>query len=615
VTENAIENRPSATDARADLDLAVIGNGSFSALVNSRADVVWACLPRFDSEPVFNSLLQDGNHALDGHAGRAGVYAIELMDFTRTEQRYLHNTAIVVTRLYDTAGGAVEIRDFAPRFGQYDRFFRPMMLVRQVRPIAGSPRIRILVRPKFDYCAGETQITYGSNHIRYVGSSQVLRLSTNASIAAVLEEKPFLLDRQITLLLGPDETIARSLVETGNRFFDKTREHWQRWVRSLAIPFEWQKAVIRAAITLKLSAFEDTGAIIAAPTTSLPEAPHSGRNWDYRYCWMRDAYFVVNSLNRLGATRMMEHYLQYIINIAANTADERLQPVYGVSGESKLEEWIAEKLPGYRGHGPVRVGNQAYEQIQNDVYGAAILAATHVFFDERLEQPGGKALFQRLEALGETAARLYREPDAGPWEIRTTVSVHTFSSVMCWVACDRLAKIATRLDLVERHRYWRARADEIHADICREAWSDEENSFVESFGGKHLDASLLLLNELGFLAADDPRFAGTVAAVERYLKRGDFIFRYIANDDFGEPETAFLICTFWYVDALAALGRTGEARALFERLIACRNRHGLLSEDIDPETGELWGNLPQTYSMVGLINSAMLLSKPWESAF
>ncbi|HET7307405.1 MAG TPA: glycoside hydrolase family 15 protein [Gammaproteobacteria bacterium] len=596
-----------------DLNLAVIGNGSFSALLNERADIVWACLPRFDSEPVFSSLLQNGKPGIT--ADQVGVFAIELMDIERTEQRYLPNTAIVVTCLYDRFGGAVEIRDFAPRFGQYGRFFRPIMLVRQIRPIAGNPRIRIVLRPSFDYGDPPAEVTHGSNHVRYVGASQVLRLTTNAPITTVLEEPPFILNRELTLLLGPDETIAQPIADVGNRFFEQTREHWHRWVRSLGIPFEWQKEVIRAAITLKLSGFEDTGAIIAAPTSSLPEAPHSGRNWDYRYCWMRDAYFVVNSLNRLGATRMMEHYLGYIINIAANAADERLQPVYSISGEANLDEWIADKLPGYRGHGPVRVGNQAYAQVQNDVYGAAILAATHLFFDERLAHPGDEALFHRLEKLGETAARLYCEPDAGPWELRKSVRVHTFSSVMCWVACDRLAKIAMRLALADRCDYWRDQADRLHADICRQAWNEDENSFVESFGGKDLDASLLLLHELGFLKVDDPRFAATVAAVERHLKRGDFVFRYIREDDFGPPETAFLICTFWYVDALAALGRTDEARTLFERLLACRNSHGLLSEDINPTTGELWGNLPQTYSMVGLVNSAMRLSKSWEDAF
>lgn len=596
-----------------DLNLAIIGNCGFSALINARAEIVWACLPRFDSEPVFSSLLQNGAQVED--EARVGVYAIEVQDLVRTEQRYLPNTAITVTRLYDRYGGAVEISDFAPRFEQYGRYFRPIMLVRRLRPIGGSPRIRIVLRPSFDYGRTKAAITHGSNHIRYVGPRLVLRLTTDASISAVLEETPFILDHDVTLLLGPDETISRPVAELGTLFFNKTRDHWHRWVRALAIPFEWQNEVIRAAITLKLSSFEDTGAIIAAPTTSVPEAAGSGRNWDYRYCWLRDAYFVVGSLNRLGATRTMEDYLGYIINVAANAAGEHLQPVYGVNGAARLEESIIDALPGYRGHGPVRVGNLAYCQIQNDVYGAAVLAATHVFFDQRFANPGDETLFKRLETLGETAARLYREPDAGPWELRNSSRVHTFSSVMCWVACDRLAKIAARLGLADREGYWRGRADALHADICAQAWNDDENSFVESFGGTDLDASLLLLHDLGFLKADDPRFAATVAAVERHLKRGHFVFRYIKADDFGMPETAFLICTFWYVDALAALGRRDEARALFEHLLGCRNVHGLLSEDLDPRTGELWGNIPQTYSMVGLINSAMRLSKSWEDAF
>lgn len=599
---------------KANLNLAIIGNCTFSALLDDRANIVWACLPRFDSEPVFNALLQ-GNRNTRATAGQTGLYAIELQDYTRSEQHYIRNTAILVTRLHDRYGGSIEISDFAPRFEQFDRFFRPTMIIRRVKRLSGSPRIRMIVRPAFDYGSVTPELTYGSNHIRYIGTSQVLRLTTDASISAVLEEKPILLDNNITLLFGPDETIAESVTGIGHRFFENTRDHWYGWVRSLAIPYEWQKEVIRAAITLKLSGFEDTGAIIAAPTTSLPESADSGRNWDYRYCWLRDAYFVVNGLNRLGTTRTMEQYLRYIINIAANANDNRLQPVYGINGDTRLTERYAKDLPGYRSQGPVRIGNEAYTQIQNDVYGAAILAAAHVFFDERLSHRGDKALFQRLENLGDAAAQLYREPDAGPWELRNTASVHTFSSIMCWVACDRLSKIAAHLELQPRARHWRQQADTIHAVICEQAWSATENSFVATFGGSELDASLLLLHELGFLDAGDSRFCATVEAIERHLKRGDFIFRYIDNDDFGPPKTAFLICSFWYVDALAVLGRTKEARTLFERLLRCRNNHGLLSEDIDPDTDELWGNLPQTYSMVGLINSAMRLSQSWETMF
>jgi len=353
--------------------------------------------------------------------------------------------------------------------------------------------------------------------------------------------------------------------------------------------------------------------VVAALTTSVPEHAHSGRNWDYRYCWIRDAYFAIHAFNRLGVTRTMEGFLRYINNIV--TQGGRLQPLYDLATEKRLDEREVEGLGGYRGMGPVRVGNQAYEQVQNDVYGSVVLALTQLFFDERLLHPGAPELFEQCEQLGRRALEVWDKPDAGLWELRTRARVHTFSAVMCWAACSRLARIAERLRLGGRSRAWREHADRIHAEICARAWSEERGSFVESFDGEELDASLLLLHERGFLAADDPRFAGTVAAVEAELKIGDFVFRYRAPDDFGEPETAFVICTFWYINALAALGRKAEARELFESMLACRNHLGLLSEDVHPETGELWGNFPQAYSMVGLINAALVLSEPWETAF
>ncbi|MCB1990168.1 MAG: glycoside hydrolase family 15 protein, partial [Geminicoccaceae bacterium] len=262
--------------------------------------------------------------------------------------------------------------------------------------------------------------------------------------------------------------------------------------------------------------------------------------------------------------------------------------------------------------GPVRVGNQAYEHDQHDGYGSVILAATQAFFDRRLRRPAGRATFERLELLGDKAWALHDVPDAGLWEFRTKARVHTHSSVMCWAACDRLARIAARLELVEREIHWRGRADHIRAVIEERAWNPGLGSYTASFDDDDIDASLLLIHEVGFLQGDDPRFAGTVKAVEERLKVGPYVYRYRSQDDFGEPENAFLICSFWYVDALIALGRRDEARALFERLVACRNRLGLLSEHINRTTGELWGNFPQTYSHVGLINCAMRLSRPWE---
>ena len=589
------------------LDLALIGNCTVSALVDARATMVWACLPRFDGDPVFCSLLREQEDD--------GFFAIDLVDGERVEQHYLDNTAILVTRLYDRHGGAVEITDFAPRFGQYGRMFRPIMFVRQVRRLTGSPRLVVRLRPVCDHGAGRPTITFGSHHVRYVMPDQVLRLTTNASLTAVLQEQAFFLEDQLTFLLGPDETVPESATEIGRRFLDETIQYWREWSRYLGIPFEWQEVVIRAAITLKLNAYDDTGAIVAAMTTSIPEAAGSGRNWDYRYCWLRDGYFVVNALNRLSATRTLERYLGYIVNIAADAGGGPLQPVYGIDGRVDLTERTVSGLSGYRGMGPVRVGNQAFRQVQHDVYGSAVLAATHIFFDQRLIHRGDEALFHRLEPLGEKAVLCFDQPDAGLWELRGSARVHTFSAVMCWAACDRLARIAERLALAGRADYWHQHARRLHAVIVERAWNAQRNAFVSTFDGEAMDASLLLLAELGFVEACDPRFAATVAAVEQDLRHGDFIFRYVEKDDFGEPENAFLVCTFWYVNALAVIGRRDEARAVFERLLTYRNRHGLFAEHIDTRSGEQWGNFVQTYSMVGLINSAIRLSKRWDQAF
>ena len=590
------------------LDLAVIGNCGFSALIDRQAKIVWSCVPRFDGDPVFCALL-------DG-ADEVGLCDIVLDDFTRSEQYYQHNTAVLVTTLYDTHGSAVEITDFAPRFKQLGRIYRPVMIVRQIRPVIGNPRIRIRLRPAADYGSRKPETTHGSNHIRYLLPASTLRLTTDVPISFLLEEVPFVLEESCTLLLGPDETLNRPIAEAGRTFREETAEYWREWTRFLSLPFEWQSEVIRAAITLKLCAFEETGAIIAAMTTSIPEAPDSGRNWDYRFCWLRDAYFVVHALNRLGATRTMEEFLRYITNVAASAEDGHLQPVYSITLGAKLTERIETALVGYRGMGPVRVGNQAFEHKQNDVYGSVILAAAQMFFDQRLAQPGNVRIFERLEAIGEQAVLVYDKPDAGLWEFRSIAKVHTFSAVMCWVACDRLARIAARLGLEARVAHWRDHADTIHAVICRKAWNPQINSFVESFGnGGDVDASLLLLHDLGFLDGKDPRFVGTVEAIEARLREGDCVFRYRTPDDFGLPETSFTICTFWYIDALAAIGRTDEARRLFENILSCRNHVGLLSKDLDPDTRESWGNFPQNYSMVGMISSAMRLSKPWEEAF
>lgn len=592
-----------------NLELGLIGNCRIGALIDELAEIVWCCLPRFDGDPAFCSLL--GEH----EDGGGGFCAVELLEQVEARQSYIANTAILTTTLTDRQGGVIEITDFAPRFHQYGRTFMPMMIIRQIKRVSGNPRIRLRIRPLCEYGSQNCAITHGSNHIRYVAPSWTMRLTTDVSVTAVLQEIPFFLENSVALILGPDETIPDAIGELCRRFLNETIDSWHDWVRDLSIPFEWQEEVIRAAITLKLNTFQDTGAIIAAMTTSIPEAAHSGRNWDYRYCWLRDSYFVVNALNRLSTTNTMERYLSYLVNVVAGAPHGRIQPVYGIDGKARLDECEIDSLPGYLGMGPVRVGNQACEQIQHDVYGSAILAVAHVFFDRRLAHRGSASLFQRLEPLGEAAVAVHDQPDSGPWETRNTLRVHTFSSAMCWAACDRLSRIAVQLGIADRAAYWRDQAQRISEAICKRAWSDKKQAFMASFEGDSLDASMLLLHDIGFLSADDPRFAKTVSAIERELKHGSYIYRYIENDDFGVPENAFVVCTFWYIYALSALGRVEEARELFENILSHRSRHGLLAEHLDPRTGDPWGNFVQTYSMVGLINSAIRLSKRWDSAF
>ncbi|MCB9966644.1 MAG: glycoside hydrolase family 15 protein [Geminicoccaceae bacterium] len=586
------------------MDYGLIGNCAINALIDASARIVWSCFPRFDSEPIFCRLL-------DGDRDR-GYFGVELEDCVSIEQAYVENTAVLRTEMRDARGAGIRILDFAPRFEQFGRMFHPTTLVRIVEPLGEGPRIKIACRPLYNYGAQLPVITRGSNHIRYVDDIMALRLTTNAPLTYVLDEITFHLDGTVALLLGADESLRSGLVETARDFLEKTTRYWLQVSGRLNIPFEWQEAVIRSAITLKLCSFEETGAIIASPTTSLPETDGEGRNWDYRFCWLRDAFFVVRALNRLGYVETMESHLRYLSDLVARSEDGYLQPVYGIGLEKRLTERVIDSLEGFLGNQPVRVGNQAYEHDQHDGYGSVILAATQAFFDRRLRRPAGRATFERLELLGDKAWALHDVPDAGLWEFRTKARVHTHSSVMCWAACDRLARIAARLELVEREIHWRGRADHIRAVIEERAWNPGLGSYTASFDDDDIDASLLLIHEVGFLQGDDPRFAGTVKAVEERLKVGPYVYRYRSQDDFGEPENAFLICSFWYVDALIALGRRDEARALFERLVACRNRLGLLSEHINRTTGELWGNFPQTYSHVGLINCAMRLSRPWE---
>ncbi|MGL4239534.1 MAG: glycoside hydrolase family 15 protein, partial [Beijerinckiaceae bacterium] len=594
------------------LDLGVVGNCCVAALIDRSAALTWMCYPRLDGDPIFCKLI--GGDLLAQSDPAAGAFVVGVEGGRPVRQSYIENTPVLVTEIESDAG-TIRVTDFCPRFVEYGRMFRPAMLIRIIEPVRGQPRVRLSIRPRADHGRRAAEWRRGSHHLRYLLTDDALRITTDAAIDMVASATPFVLSRRVVFIMGPDEPLGRPPAEVARELRERTIAYWREWTRSLSIPFEWQDVVIRAAITLKLCAYDETGGIVAALTTSIPEFGQGARNWDYRFCWLRDAFFTVQALNRLGATRTLEDYMGYIGNIAAGSPDGRLQPLYGLSFQTGIVEWEEAALGGYRNLGPVRFGNAAYTQAQHDAYGSVIMAMAQAFFDRRMLVRGSEQLFRQLETLGRQAQARWDKPDAGIWEFRTRASVHTHSAVMCWAACDRLARIAGSLFLTEEAAGWRNSADGMRDEILKRAWNKKLASFVSTFGGDDIDASLLMLADVDFVGLDDPRFLSTVRRVEEVLRTGSHVKRYATADDFGEPESAFTVCTLWYVECLARIGREEEARELFEDVLRTRNHLGLLSEGFHVGTGELWGNFPQTYSMVGLIRCASRLSMSWERAF
>jgi GH15 family glucan-1,4-alpha-glucosidase len=588
------------------LDLTAIGNCAVASLIDRGGRHVWFCYPRLDADPVFSALV-------NGDDPQSGFMDVVVCDAVEASQRYLRNTAVLETTITDRNGGQVRIIDFAPRLQRFGRSFRPPMLIRRIEPLTKRVRLAVRIRPHFNYGATKPAVSFGSNHVRYSGGQMALRVTADMAVAYILEESEFSLDRPVNLFIGPDESVPESPDSLAQNFLAATIEDWRGWVRGLSIPFEWQNEVIRSAITLKLCSCEDTGAIVAALTTSVPEAPHTARNWDYRFCWLRDAFFTVGALNRLGATRTMENFIRFVIDAVLRSDDIAIAPLYPISSGTSSEERLAPSLAGYQGMGPVRIGNAAVSQIQNDVYGSIILTAAQMFWDARLTYTGLSTLYQQLRGMGRVAARCAMTVDAGPWEYRERASVHTYSAAMCWAALHRLALIAERVGQPADAAEWEGLASKLRADILTRA-TMPDGWISGVLDAPVADATCLLLPEIGLLPANDPRVGKTLDIIAKRLMRDSFVMRYDEADDFGRPETAFLVCTFWYVDALALAGRRAEARDIFNNVLAVRNAAGLLSEDVLAGTRALWGNFPQAYSHVGLIHSAARLSRGWEEA-
>ncbi len=424
--------------------LGIIGNCSYNALLRD-GSVEWLCWPRPDSSFVFGPLLD---------RERGGAFVVEGVDATDVRQEYVENTNVLRT-VFGGPSGEFALYDFAPRFQLYQRFFKPSMLVRILRPLSGEPRARVRCRPTYDYGLSEMGSWRASNHIEYTGFPTPVRLTTNVPLTYVEDERPFLLEEDRHLVLTWGEPLEAGLEETAERFLERTLDYWRRWVKGTRVPRDYQREVVRSALALKLHQYEDTGALLAATTTSLPEHPGSGRNWDYRFCWLRDAYFTLNAFERLGHSEEMERFLEYLRNIA----EERegvLQPAYRINGAADAEERELEHLAGFNGDGPVRVGNQAFEHVQNDVYGEMVLAVSRLFLDTRfvgeIPQLTGVEIVSSL--LDQIESRL-DEPDAGLWEFRERSRLHSFSVLMHWAGSRRAVEVAEALgadELAERAR-------------------------------------------------------------------------------------------------------------------------------------------------------------------
>lgn len=578
------------------LEHGAIGNGRAIALIAPDSAIEWLCLPRFDSPSIFGSLLDQE---------RGGTFRIRSHDqILRGKMEYLPNTNVLRT-VFDASDGSWEVIDFMPRVGQgLGRVDTPLEINRLVRPLSGTPRIRVEFDPRPDYARRDPTMIVTQHGVDIVGADVPLHLFTNVAGDYVVSgtEIPLRSPCYFTLAYGP---------RTGTPSYDEiehqlagTIASWRMWAKTCALPSFASEQVLRAALTLKLHAYNDTGAIIAAATTSIPEAIDSERTWDYRYCWLRDAAFVVEALRRLSHLNEGEQFINFLRDIAEGD----LQPIYGVGGERSLPETVLPHLRGFRGVGPVRVGNAAAVQVQNDLVGEIVLCLETLLFDPRIVMDRPGEYFPLVQKLVEQAIELAPRADHGIWEFRQLPRHYTFSRAMCWAAIDRGSMIARAFHEDALADRWKSIAATERAAILDRGYNPALGAFTQTLDGDHGDAANLLFPSIGLVDARDPRFLGTLDYYGRRMTRGGLMQRYTNPDDFGPTTSAFTMCSFWWAESLALAGKIEDAVEVFNRVTRHANPLGLYSEDVDPESGALLGNFPQAYSHVGLIHAAMTIS-------
>ncbi len=585
-----------------NLDYGIIGNCRSAALISKEGSLDWCCLPEFDSPAVFAKLL-------DEKIG--GSFEIKVTKDYLIDQSYEKDTSILVTR-FNSVEGVFELHDFMPRYRKEDgRYYAPPEIIRYVKHIYGKPKFSVLYNPKLEYAMGETKTYIKDNFIVSLTHEikfDTVFLYTSFDKEAIMQGNEIQLFESGFFLLGYHERIFYPTFQKVHLELERTRLYWLNWSEKTATYSHYNDQIKRSAITLKLLSYDKTGAVLAASTTSLPETIGEVRNWDYRFCWIRDASMVIKVVSELGHKNMAKRYLQFIIDLMPDK-DEKLQIMYGINKEKKLTEVTLEHLSGYQGSKPVRIGNAAYEQKQNDIYGILMDVIYELLVKFSVDIENGQELWSITKGIVWIVSKHWREPDKGIWEFRSEDRHFTFSKVLCWTAIDRAIKVAEILGKQQKVEKWKPLENEIRMDIMKNAWNEDKQAFTQSYGSRHMDASVLLMESYGFIEAKNPMFIKTVKAIEEDLCYQGLLYRYKNEDDFGEPSSSFTICTFWFINSLYKIGEAKKAKQYFDVLLSYSNHLGLFSEDIDFKTKRLLGNFPQAYSHLALIECAINFSK------
>ncbi|MDX9882521.1 MAG: glycoside hydrolase family 15 protein [Prolixibacteraceae bacterium] len=584
-----------------NLNYGIIGNCRSGALVSEKGDIEWCCLPDFNSPSVFAALLD---------RDKGGTFSIIPAKGTEIKQSYIPRTNILQTS-FRKGNDCFHIYDFMPRYiNGNDQHYNPPDIIRYIQKVSGSPWFRVKYNPRLEYAFGETRNETRTDYIKSYTVSGVydsLYLYTNFDKQKILDSTELELTGDGFFLLSYNQKLLQQNIERTNLKFERTKVYWLNWSEKTRKFLKYNEEITRSALALKLLSFDKSGAVLAALTTSLPESIGEVRNWDYRFCWIRDASMVIKVMTSLGHMNIAARYLQFINRIIPDK-DEKLQIMYGINGEKKLSERILEHFEGYEKSAPVRIGNAAYKQKQNDIYGILMDVIYQHFNIYNVSLAMSEELWTIVRSIVKTVDRNWQKPDRGIWELRNEQKHFTFSKVLCWVAIDRAVKIAGLLKMDRHSQQWELLRDKIKTDIIKNAWNEKLQSFTQFYGSDDLDASNLLIENYGFLPASDERYKKTVLETRKQLMHNGLMYRYKNKDDFGLPTSSFTICTFWMINSLFKIGEKADAKRLFDQLLSYSNHLGLFSEDIDFESKRLLGNFPQAYSHLALIETAINLS-------